>query len=336
MVRIGVVALLATSGCSLVVANALSNDPLRGIGGSRGEGGEPPESGGSQGVGGAEQRGSGGDPFGGGSGGQTTGGQSSGGGTGSVCPGVPSCDANARCVAEGDEHHCECNRGYQGDGEECLDVDECALGYSDCDYWATCTNRPGTYECHCVPPLVGSGQSCACPQKSLGNVLAEAGFDEASSTGAQGAGVWAGGENVAWVADEDVDGCVKSGSLRLSVGPNQSTGGVATLCAPVNSGTTYWFGYSYKRAAGASLTCLLVSYQGADCQGASVVAGDLSTGAPLPSGDQAWGHASTTYEPDQGTASVLLQCQAEASMAATDGLGVLLDQVYLNAETNAF
>ena len=43
---------------------------------------------------------------------------------------------------------CRCPSGWEGDGERCIDVDECSLGISGCDQ--ICVNTPGSYHCDCT------------------------------------------------------------------------------------------------------------------------------------------------------------------------------------------
>ena len=43
--------------------------------------------------------------------------------------------------------YCQCDEGYGGD--DCLDLDECALNTTECDEHAYCNNTIGSYTCHC-------------------------------------------------------------------------------------------------------------------------------------------------------------------------------------------
>ncbi|XP_016086104.1 nidogen-2-like [Sinocyclocheilus grahami] len=60
------------------------------------------------------------------------------------------CDPMALCLPGDDTHyHCQCAMGFQGDGRNCYDVDECAEGLSSCGPHSECVNMPGGYHCHC-------------------------------------------------------------------------------------------------------------------------------------------------------------------------------------------
>ena len=51
-----------------------------------------------------------------------------------------------------------CNKGYQGNGKQCTDVDECTTGV--CSDNADCINTDGSYECGCSIGYSGDGTIC--------------------------------------------------------------------------------------------------------------------------------------------------------------------------------
>nr|XP_011739873.1 nidogen-2 isoform X1 [Macaca nemestrina] len=60
------------------------------------------------------------------------------------------CDTTARChPGTGVDYTCECASGYQGDGRNCVDENECATGFHRCGPNSVCINLPGTYRCEC-------------------------------------------------------------------------------------------------------------------------------------------------------------------------------------------
>ena len=67
------------------------------------------------------------------------------------------CSADATCNADGS---CTCKDGYDGDGQNCTDLDECESGKNTCDPDATCTNEPGDYKCECNEGYKGNGMTC--------------------------------------------------------------------------------------------------------------------------------------------------------------------------------
>ena len=50
--------------------------------------------------------------------------------------------------------------GYEGDGESCRDIDECAVDNGGCDVNAQCQNTAGSRECRCNDGYAGDGESC--------------------------------------------------------------------------------------------------------------------------------------------------------------------------------
>jgi hypothetical protein len=78
------------------------------------------------------------------------------------------CSEYAACYADrvANEYTCVCKNGYSGDGNECIELNECEVtenfetGYNVCSDHATCINTPGYFECKCNPPYVGNGRHC--------------------------------------------------------------------------------------------------------------------------------------------------------------------------------
>lgn len=65
------------------------------------------------------------------------------------------CHEEAACVLSGESYLCRCNDGFEGDGLDCTDIDECASLVDEvCDPRAVCENNEGSYLCHCAPGLM--------------------------------------------------------------------------------------------------------------------------------------------------------------------------------------
>ncbi|MGF1467988.1 MAG: calcium-binding EGF-like domain-containing protein [Sandaracinaceae bacterium] len=72
------------------------------------------------------------------------------------------CSSDATCTNVPGDFDCTCDTGYEGDGFNCVDIDECERDLDDCDIEAraTCTNTEGRWFCECREFYRGSGTFC--------------------------------------------------------------------------------------------------------------------------------------------------------------------------------
>ena len=88
------------------------------------------------------------------------------------------CHNNATCADTDGNYTCTCDIGYEGDGFNCTDIDECAnsnlrsLLEADCHANAACSNTDGSYECACNDGYYGNGTDCANSDECALNVAA--------------------------------------------------------------------------------------------------------------------------------------------------------------------
>ena len=78
-------------------------------------------------------------------------------------------DADVDSDSDGDGDPCEL--GYQWDGGECVDIDECEDDTHDCDENADCTNTDGAYSCECTDGFEGDGTECVDIDECDGELL---------------------------------------------------------------------------------------------------------------------------------------------------------------------
>ena len=78
--------------------------------------------------------------------------------------------------------NCVCNEGYEGDGQTCLDVNECDAEPAICDPNAQCTNTVGSFECICNAGWEGTGTVCTDIDECIDNPCDE----HASCTNTEG------------------------------------------------------------------------------------------------------------------------------------------------------
>uniref|UniRef100_A0A3Q3FLQ0 Epidermal growth factor n=1 Tax=Labrus bergylta TaxID=56723 RepID=A0A3Q3FLQ0_9LABR len=70
------------------------------------------------------------------------------------------CDVNAQCLLIAGSPTCSCVEGFAGDGQLCVDIDECKQGTHTCGKNAECQNNLGRYQCKCQAGYHGNGKSC--------------------------------------------------------------------------------------------------------------------------------------------------------------------------------
>ncbi|XP_035525395.1 pro-epidermal growth factor [Morone saxatilis] len=70
------------------------------------------------------------------------------------------CDVNAQCLVNAGSPTCLCLEGFTGDGQLCVDIDECKQGTHKCDNNAECQNTLGKHLCKCQAGYHGNGKTC--------------------------------------------------------------------------------------------------------------------------------------------------------------------------------
>ena len=58
------------------------------------------------------------------------------------------CNLDATCMNTDGSRTCVCDDGFQGNGFDCVDIDECAMDIELCVNGA-CVNFAGDYRCEC-------------------------------------------------------------------------------------------------------------------------------------------------------------------------------------------
>jgi hypothetical protein len=73
------------------------------------------------------------------------------------------CSIYAECVVDSEAdigYYCQCKPGFDGDGKDCSDINECEEGSAYCSPVAQCQNLLGYFDCKCAAPRVGDGRTC--------------------------------------------------------------------------------------------------------------------------------------------------------------------------------
>eukprot|EP00933_Yihiella_yeosuensis_P081015 TRINITY_DN94549_c0_g1_i1.p1 TRINITY_DN94549_c0_g1~~TRINITY_DN94549_c0_g1_i1.p1 ORF type:complete len:1127 (+),score=189.67 TRINITY_DN94549_c0_g1_i1:122-3502(+) len=67
-----------------------------------------------------------------------------------VQAGTNNCSSTkASCINSEGSYFCYCNKGYSGDGKECVNIDECAMKTDTCATNGRCTDTDGSFYCNC-------------------------------------------------------------------------------------------------------------------------------------------------------------------------------------------
>ncbi|MEJ1270834.1 epidermal growth factor [Cricetulus griseus] len=67
---------------------------------------------------------------------------------------------SSECINTEGGYVCRCSEGYEGDGTDCFDIDECQQGMHSCGENANCTNTEGGYNCTCLGRPFAPGLPC--------------------------------------------------------------------------------------------------------------------------------------------------------------------------------
>ncbi|KAK6026382.1 calcium binding EGF domain protein, partial [Ostertagia ostertagi] len=96
------------------------------------------------------------------------------------------CSPDATC----ENGICQCKEGFEGDGFNCTDVNECLRTPHVCDRNAECLNREGSFICTCMTGFAGNGYNCTKTKRSCadkfdreisGNLRGEIGVSQYTS-----------------------------------------------------------------------------------------------------------------------------------------------------------
>ena len=80
--------------------------------------------------------------------------------SGWVAPSGHNCHGDATCTNSVGSFTCACNPGFEGEGLECLEIDECAT--APCGDGGTCADLVDAYSCACAPEFSGGGVNTPC------------------------------------------------------------------------------------------------------------------------------------------------------------------------------
>jgi hypothetical protein len=202
------------------------------------------------------------------------------------------CDPKAICSDADGPPQCTCFEGYEGDGESCTDIDECADDNGGCDTNAACVNRQGGYRCLCDETFAGDGETCTDTDECADALLNtcdpnaecsdnDAGFGCACGAGFTGDGFGCG--DVDECADVDLFECAANASCKNAFGSYECE------CNPGWSGdaTSECQGLCEIADCDGDKLCRVVR-QATECSASACALGFVGNGAtctPIAAGD---------------------------------------------------
>ncbi|XP_052093084.1 uncharacterized protein LOC127729350 isoform X2 [Mytilus californianus] len=74
--------------------------------------------------------------------------------------GTNPCNSNENCVVKGESYICECQMGFQGECNNCQDIDECKTKTDECPPHSKCKNTVGSYTCQCIDGYQKDNERC--------------------------------------------------------------------------------------------------------------------------------------------------------------------------------
>jgi len=93
-----------------------------------------------------------------------------------------SCSPDALCTNTWGGYSCTCNAGYEGDGQTCTDIDDCAT--APCGDHGTCTDGLESFDCLCDDNYEGT--LCQTPKKLLFAVYADTPYNSEQELALEG------------------------------------------------------------------------------------------------------------------------------------------------------
>ena len=70
------------------------------------------------------------------------------------------CHQNGTCTNNDGSYSCNCDEGFSGNGQYCININECETGMHDCHDKATCIDTAGSFMCQCESGYSKNDNDC--------------------------------------------------------------------------------------------------------------------------------------------------------------------------------